>query len=63
MDWLRIAIECDYFDYQHLVKEYKDFTRLTPNELHLLELNSPENKLGLTDELYQGRHSVTLPSF
>lgn len=54
-DWLRIAIECDYFDYQHLVKDYKHFTGLTPNEFHMLESNSPEYRLGLTDELYQSR--------
>jgi AraC-like DNA-binding protein len=54
-DWLRIAVGCDYFDYQHLVKDYKDLTGLTPNEFHLLESNSPENKLGLTDELYRSR--------
>jgi AraC-like DNA-binding protein len=54
-DWLRIAIECDYFDYQHLVKDYKGFTALTPNELHMFENNSPEHRLGLTDELYQSR--------
>jgi AraC-like DNA-binding protein len=52
-DWLRIAIECNYFDYQHLVKDYKDFTGLTPNELHLLESNSPERRLGLAEELYR----------
>jgi AraC-like DNA-binding protein len=55
MDWLRIAIECDYFDYQHLVKDYKKFTGLTPNEFHLLESNSPECKLGLSGELYRDR--------
>jgi AraC-like DNA-binding protein len=54
-DWLRIAIDCDYFDYQHLVKDYKHFTGLTPNEFHMLESNSPEHRLGLTDELYQSR--------
>jgi AraC-like DNA-binding protein len=54
-DWLRIAIECDYFDYQHLVKDYKSFTGLTPIEFHLLEINSPECRLGLTDELYKSR--------
>lgn len=54
-DWLRIAIECNYFDYQHLVKDYKEFTRLTPRELHLLENNSPENILGLTKNLYESR--------
>jgi AraC-like DNA-binding protein len=54
-DWLRIAVGCDYFDYQHLAKDYKDLTGLTPNEFHLLEVNSPENRLGLTDELYRSR--------
>jgi transcriptional regulator GlxA family with amidase domain len=54
-DWLRIAIECNYFDYQHLVKDYKEFTSLTPPELHLLENNSPENILGLTKDLYDSR--------
>ena len=54
-DWLRIAIECNYFDYQHLVKDYKEFTGLTPPELHLLENNSPENVLGLTKHLYDSR--------
>lgn len=53
--WLRIAMECNYHDYQHLVKDYKDFTGLTPNELHLLENNSPERRLNLTDELYKNR--------
>ncbi|MEP6949801.1 MAG: helix-turn-helix domain-containing protein [Ginsengibacter sp.] len=62
-DWLRIAIECDYFDYQHLVKDYKDFTGLTPNEFHLLENNSPESRLGLSDELYRSRIGLEMPSF
>ncbi len=62
-DWLRIAIQCDYFDYQHLVKDYKDFTGLTPNEFHLLENNSPERRLGLSDELYRSRIRLEMPSF
>ncbi len=62
-DWLRIAIECDYFDYQHLVKDYKDLTGLTPKELHLLESNSPESRLGLTDELYRSRIRLASLSF
>ena len=53
--WLRIAMECNYHDYQHLVKEYKDFTGLTPNELHALENNSPECRLNLAEELYKSR--------
>lgn len=58
MDWLRIAVECDYFDYQHLVKDYKDFTGLTPNGFHLLESKSPERILGLSDEVYNTRTSL-----
>lgn len=54
-DWLKIAIECNYFDYQHLVKDYKSFTGLTPNEFHLLENDSPECRLGLAKELYRDR--------
>jgi AraC-like DNA-binding protein len=54
-DWLMIAIECGYYDYQHLVKDYKDFTGLTPSAFHLLEVNSPESVLGLTNELYRSR--------
>ena len=55
MDWLRIAVECGYFDYQHLVKDYKQFTGFTPTEFHLLENNSPESRLRLADDLYRSR--------
>lgn len=54
-DWLKIAIECNYFDYQHLVKDYYNLTGFNPKELHILEHNSPESRLGLTDELYKNR--------
>lgn len=59
MDWLRIAIECDYFDYQHLVKDYIGFTGITPNEFHVLESKSPERILGLSDEVYHTRINMT----
>ncbi len=55
-DWAVIAAECGYFDYQHLSKDYKEFTRLTPSALHLLEKDSPENILGLTKSLYRSRY-------
>ena len=54
-DWLKVAIECNYYDYQHLVKDYYHFTGFNPNELHQLELKSPESRLGLAKELYQSR--------
>ncbi len=52
-DWLRIAIECGYHDYQHLVKAYKDFTGLTPNAFHQLEEKAPERRFGLTEGFYK----------
>src|SRR5690606_989121 len=50
-DWLKVAIACNYYDYQHLVKDYYDFTGLNPRQLHLVEGISPESRLGLAKEL------------
>jgi AraC-like DNA-binding protein len=47
MDWLSIALACSYYDYQHLVKDYKDFTSLTPPAFHQVESESPERAFGL----------------
>lgn len=55
MEWLRIAMECDYHDYQHLVKDYKDFTQLTPNQFHLIEAKAPERKFGLNEGFYKSK--------
>lgn len=52
-DWLRIAVECDYHDYQHLVKDYKEFTGLTPAAFHEVENNAPERKFGLSEGYYK----------
>jgi transcriptional regulator GlxA family with amidase domain len=46
-DWLSIAIEAGYNDYQHLVKDYKDFAQSTPNLLFSEESKAPERVLGL----------------
>jgi AraC-like DNA-binding protein len=45
--WLRIAIECGYQDYQHLVRDYKEFSNVTPNMLFNEEFRAPERILGL----------------
>lgn len=55
LDWLRIAVECGYHDYQHLVRDYKDFTGLGPVDFHIVESQSPECVLGLARELYKSR--------
>lgn len=55
LEWLRIAVECDYHDYQHLVRDYKDFTQLTPNQFHLIEDKAPERKFGLNEGFYKSK--------
>lgn len=55
MDWLRIAIECDYYDYQHLVKAYKHFTGLTPTRFNQVESKGPDRLLGLAEGVYRTR--------
>jgi AraC-like DNA-binding protein len=51
-DWLRIAVECGYHDYQHLSKAYKDFTGLTPTGFHAMEEKAPERLFGLSEGFY-----------
>jgi len=45
-DWLSIALELSYYDYQHLVRDYKEFTRLTPTEFNQKESSAPERAFG-----------------
>lgn len=52
-DWLRIAIECGYHDYQHLVRDYKEFTGLSPTAFHEIENKAPERKFGLSEGYYE----------
>lgn len=49
LDWLSIAMRCGYYDYQHLAKDYKEFTNQTPTNFHLLDNGSPERKFGESD--------------
>lgn len=49
-DWLSIALECGYYDYQHLVRDYKEFTGLTPTSFFELDINAPERIFGLFEE-------------
>ncbi len=45
-DWLFIAVSCNYHDYQHMVKDFKQFSNRTPCSLYDLELNAPERSFG-----------------
>ncbi len=51
-DWLRIAVACNYHDYQHLSKAYKDFTGLSPTAFHEIENKAPERIVGLSEGYY-----------
>ena len=46
-DWLGIALETGYHDYQHLVKDFKQFSGTTPNSLLQAQAKSPEKVLGI----------------
>jgi AraC-like DNA-binding protein len=45
-DWLTIAIHCGYHDYQHLVKDYKEFTGYTPVQFFEIDNTAPERAFG-----------------
>ncbi|RDB05968.1 helix-turn-helix domain-containing protein [Runella aurantiaca] len=48
-DWLTIALACGYYDYQHLVKDYKDFTNLTPTAFYETDRQAPERVFGIVE--------------
>lgn len=45
-DWLSVALDLGYYDYQHLVRDFKEFTSLTPNGFLLADGHSPERVFG-----------------
>lgn len=48
-DWQSIAFDCDYYDYQHLVRDYLDFTGMRPTQFYALESTAPERRFGLVE--------------
>ena len=50
LDWLTIAVNCGYYDYQHLVKDYKDFTKLSPPAFYEADTKAPERIFGLKED-------------
>jgi len=47
LDWLYIALATGYYDYQHLAKDFKAFTHLTPTAFYECEKKAPERTFGL----------------
>jgi len=48
-DWLTVALECGYHDYQHLVKDYKEFTGLSPARFTELDTKGPDRIIGVAE--------------
>lgn len=48
INWQTLASHCGYTDYQHMVKDYREFTGSTPAHLFASESQAPERVLGLT---------------
>ena len=47
LDWLFIALATGFYDYQHLVRDFKAFTNFTPNAFYEFEKKAPERSFGL----------------
>lgn len=47
LDWLSIAVQTGYNDYQHLAKDFKQFSGTTPNSLLAAEAKAPGRVLEL----------------
>ncbi|GAB3341586.1 helix-turn-helix domain-containing protein [Larkinella ripae] len=56
LDWLSIALACGYCDYQHLAKDYKEFTHLTPASFLEMEKATTNRFFGFceVDDRYVG---------
>lgn len=50
LDWLSIAVACGYYDYQHMARDFRHFTGLSPSRLLQTQSTSPEEILGVRHE-------------
>ncbi len=50
LDWLSIAVACGYYDYQHMAREFRLYSGLTPARLLDTQRSSPEHQLGVRHE-------------
>ena len=44
--WLDLALDAGYHDHQHLARDFRVFTRMSPYEFRQLELQVPERRFG-----------------
>lgn len=48
-DWLDLAVSAGYHDYQHLARDFRDFTGTTPARFSSLEQAAPERGFGFRE--------------
>ncbi|MCF0063170.1 AraC family transcriptional regulator [Dyadobacter chenwenxiniae] len=61
LDWLSIAIYCNYHDYQHLARDFKDLAGVTPTTYLREEKDAPERQFGLQDSSLTAELVAFLP--
>ncbi len=50
LDWLSVAVQTGYNDYQHLVKDFKEFAGATPNVFMQQSSQKPSNSFSSTND-------------
>lgn len=61
LDWLSIAVQCNYYDYQHLAKDFKELAGVSPNHYIKSEKDAPEMSFGLEDSSMSDKLVAFLP--
>jgi AraC-like DNA-binding protein len=49
-DWLSIAVDCGYYDYQHMARDFRHFMGETPARTYEMQGTAPERLLGKTHD-------------
>ncbi|GAB3494060.1 hypothetical protein GCM10027341_09750 [Spirosoma knui] len=52
LDWLSVALQLSYYDYQHLARDSREFTHLSPTAFMLKEAGAPERVSGQPKPVY-----------
>ena len=47
--WLDLALDAGYHDHQHLARDFREFTQMSPSAFRQLELQAPERQFGFQE--------------
>lgn len=53
--WLDLALDAGYHDHQHLARDFREFTGMTPSAFRQLEMQAPERRFGFCESSEPGR--------